>query len=84
MKTLIFILALFSFLNISHAADKPLHLKEYRVVRVVQNAKAAMILFNDEKINAMKKLNSEDLNYAQQVKELPDGKYEVIFIWSRK
>ena len=83
MKTLIFIFTLI-FLNICHAADKPLHAFEYRVIRIVQNAKAAMILFNDEKINAIKRLKSEDLNYAQYVKELPNGTYEVVFIWSKK
>jgi len=84
MKTLIFFLVFMYSLNICYAADKPLRAFEYRVVRIVQNAKAAMILFNDEKIKAIKRLKSEDLNYAQYVKELPNGTYEVVFIWSRK
>lgn len=83
MKTLIVIFTLL-LLNVSYAADYPLQISVYKVTRVVQNASAAMILFNDEKINAIKKLKSENLNYTQNVKELPNGKYQVTFIWSRK
>ena len=77
MKTLIFILAL---LNISHAADQ---LDKYTATSIFPNARAAMIFFNNEKVNAIQMLQTEDLQVEQIVKE-KNGEYEVTYIWRKK
>jgi hypothetical protein len=82
MKRLLLISLLLLPVTTSFAADLKLFQKVYIVEKVVGDANEAMVLFNNEKVLAQRKLG--EYEYKTFVKERPDGKFTVKYIFRKK
>lgn len=84
MKNLLLILILILPFTV-HAADAPLFISTYvSKIKNVKNAKEAMIYFNNEKALASQALNVSEPSHQTYVKELPNGTFNVRFIFRKR